>query len=326
MTSAPLFLEANDPEINYLKQEALGGNLQGIRQYLLRSQQAQDWQDRCYLLSAVSSFLRHDALAAASAAEPEAADLFLLLGAHFLDNAGRSRGTRTADQTSAEQFGTAEMHITSMMNALVKACALQPDDPTPHVFAIRGLIVSSGSADYVKQEYREAIRAAPDCVPAHYAMINARSKKWGGSHEESLSLARAAAASGRPGSDLPGCLFYAHFFVWQYARIFDKNKPEADSYLKNPGVNQELNAALSRWIDDGYKTRRSSLSYLHHAAVWYYLSGDYSRLRQVFALTGSTPAPLVWGQIGNAAKVYDDALQKVVPAPPKKTGLLGWFR
>ena len=310
-----------------LKQQLQSGDFSETRQYLARSRKAHDWQDRCFLLNLLAPSLPIDALTAASDAEPNAADLLLLLGAYYFQRVGQSRGTKTAELTTGEQFGGAEIHLQNMMECLLRVYELDRDDPTPHIFALRGLVVFTEHHSAVKQEYAEAIRLAPDCVPAHFAMVNARSQKWGGSHEESLAIARAAMRSGKLGGDMPVCLFVAHFFVWQYARNFNKNKVEAEQYIKDPTVNQELNQALERWIGGSYLMSRSSVPYLHQAALWYYLSGDYTRLQRILRIIGNIPCDQVWKQIGDPAKTYSAALQKTpTPVPVKKAGFLDWFK
>lgn len=318
--------ELGGPEASRLKQQVQGGDFSGMREYLARTRQSRDWQDRCFLLDLVAPQVRPDALLAACAAEPKAADLLLLQGAYHFDQVGQSRGTHVAEHTSEEQFVSADQHLNRMVNCLRELYALDSFDPTPHVFAIRGLVIFSENEALLKQEYAEAVRIAPDCVPAHTAMVNARSKKWGGSHQEALQIARAAMETERHGSDMPVCLFRAHFSVWQYARAFDKNKAEADRYLKNRSVSQELNQALDQWLGENYQPRRSSIPYLHEAALWYYISGDYTQLQRVLTLTGNTPYDRMWGQLGDPHKIYGDALQKAASAREKKSGLLGWFK
>ena len=156
-------------------------------------------------------------------------------------------------------------------------------------------------------------------------MVNARSKKWGRSREESLAIARdEIRETGQRHVRLP---VLAHFFVWQVARNFDKNKVEAERYIKDPAVNQKLNQALERWIGGSYLMSRSSVPYLHQAALWYYLSRDYARLQRIFRIIGNIPCDQVWKQIGDPAKMYNAALQKTpAPVPVKKSGFLDWFK
>ncbi len=313
-------------EVDGWKHQLQRDDFSGIRQYLARTRDARDWQDGCYCLNLLAPDIPLEPLTAACAAEPGAADLWLLLGLHSYGQLAQSRGSKTAEKTSEEQFREAEWHLHNMMISLPPVGSLTPDDPTPHVFAVRGLVVFSDNVDTLKREYAEAARLAPDCVPAHFAMVNARSRKWGGSHEEALHIARAAQSAWGAGSDLPACLFLAHFHVWQYARMFDRDKVQAERYLKNGAVRQELDRALDRWIGDSYRPRRSSLPYLHQAALWYDLCGDDVRLGRLLALTGPTPDDKVWGQIGDPRTTFSRAVQKAMSPGKAKTGILGWFQ
>ena len=326
MNSASATPELGDLEASRLKQQVQGGDFSEMRKYLANTRQVRDWQDRCFLLNLVAPHIRLDALLTARAAEPKAADLLFLLGAYHFDQIAQSRGARAAEQTSGEQFASADQHLNRMMDCLREIYTLDSADPTPHVFAVRGLVIFSENVALLKQEYAEAIRRAPDCVPAHFTMVNARSKKWGGSHQEALQIARTAMKADGNGSDMPVCLFLAHFSIWQYARIFDKNKAEAERYLKDRSVNQELNQALDHWLGENYQPRQSSIPYLHQAALWYYLSGDYVRLKRLLTLTGNSSYDQVWQQIGDPHKIYADALQKLASAREKKSGLLEWFK
>ena len=313
-------------EIKHLKQQLQRGDLTGVRQYLSITLQTQDWQDRHFVLSLLAATLRAEVLSAASASEPEAADLFLLLGAYWFERTLKSRGAKQAEYTTEKQFRLAAEQIQTMMACLQRSYSLEAADPIPHIYAMRGLVVFSDYEDVVAHEYEEAVRIASDCLPAYYVRINTRAKKWGGSHEEALHIARAAQSAGQPGSDLPACLFLAHFLVWQYADLFDKDKSEAKRCLRDPEVALELNGALDRWIGGNYRPRRSSLPYLHQAALWYYLSGDYVRLKEILIHTGKEPYEQVWGQLGDAAATYKNARLKAAFASVKQTKLFGWLK
>lgn len=327
--SIPLFQELGGMEVHSLKQQVQAGDFFEMRRVLARTYRAKDWQDRHFLVDQIAPHLLWAALQNAAAAEPNAADLCLLSGGYLFDQLGKSRGTNSAENTSNEQFRDASQQLQAMMQSLMQVSVLDPEDPTPHVFAIRGLVVFSTYEDRLRQEYADAVRIAPGFVPAHSAMVNARSLKWGGSHAESLSVARAAMQVARPGSDMAACLFLAHFLVWQYARIFDKNKAEADRYIKDRSVAEELNQALDTWLSGDYRGHRSSVAYFHQAALWYHLSGDDVRLRRVLALTAGVRHDRLWNQIGAPGTSYAAALQKRVSQekkPEKKSGFLGLFK
>lgn len=320
--------ELGGSEAHHFKQQVQSGDFSAMRQYLIQTREAQEWQDRYFMLHLVAPFVHRNALEAACNAEVEAAELWLLLGAYFFDQIGKSRGARTAEQTSSEQFEDAHAHTQNMMQCLRRVSMLAPNDPTPRILALRGLIVFGQYEDIVKQEFAEGMEAAPACVPLHYAITNARSKKWGGSHEESLQRARLAMKYAQAGSDMAVCLFLAHFYVWQYAKIFDKNAAQAEQYLKNKGVNQELNQAFDNWVGGTYQPQRSSIPYLHLAAMWYYLNGDTARLQHALTLTANIICDEVWRPLGDPQKHYFQALQKAngQTTTQKSGGWFGWFK
>ncbi len=213
------------------------------------------------------------------------------------------------------------------------AIQLDSADPTPHVFAMRSFQVFSDLHKLLQQTYEQAIEVAPDFVPAHLSMVNALSKKWGGSHEQSLQAARAAISQAQPGSDAPACIFLAHILVWQYAILFDKDRKRAEAYTNDRKVTQELNETFESWIRPPYRSRRSSLPYLHHAAYWYYQAGDRARLQQTLAQIAGKSWDKAWVFVGDGRKTYASALEfaatgtKNGSAPQeKKSGLFGWFK
>ncbi len=81
--AATTIYELNDAEVNRLKQQIQGGDLSEMRRYLAQTQRTQDWQDRCFLLDLLTPFVQIDALIVDSNAEPNAADLLLLIGTYY---------------------------------------------------------------------------------------------------------------------------------------------------------------------------------------------------------------------------------------------------
>ncbi len=115
-SSVPVTQRPGDAEANHLIQQVQGGDFSGVRQYLARSRQARDWQDRYFILNLIAPFVPVNALLALSATEPNAADLVFLLAVYHYDMIGQSRGTGVAEQTSAEQFDGAHQQLQKMMD------------------------------------------------------------------------------------------------------------------------------------------------------------------------------------------------------------------
>ena len=329
--AAPQFaVDVHTYEPATLQRQIAQSDFTGLRQYLARTRQSRDWQDRYFLLDVVAPAIVPRSLDALCAAEPNASDLCLIRAAHSFDLSSKSRGTKTADRTTDQQFTDAQQHAKEAIASARRAAQLDPADPTPHVFAMRAFQVFAEFHKFVQQAHQQATRVAPDFVPAHFALVNAQSKKWGGSHEESLRVARHAMSTSQPGSDAAACLFLANLLVWQYATVFDKDKNRAKAYITDAAVCQELNAAFDRWTTSPYQSRRSSVPYLHHAAYWYYQAGDRVRLQRALALTANKPWEKAWVFAGDGPKTYAAALEFAAgngSAPSaKKGGLLGWFK
>jgi len=333
-TTAPQFApDFNSSELASLQQQVANGDFAGLRQFLVRAQQACDWQDEYFVLDLIAPFIKPGSLDPICAAEPNAADLCLVRGAHLVNLATKSRGTKTADRTSERQIAQAGEYIKAAISSLGRKSQLSPGDPTPHVFAMRCFQVFSDLHKNLHKAYQAAIQVAPDFVPAHFVMVNAQSQKWGGSDEQSLRVARAAMSHAQPGSDAPACVFLAHILVWQHAVLFEKHHKRADAYAAAGKVTQELKDAFDRWTRPPYAVRRSSVPYLHHPAYWYYQTGDRANLQQALARTAGRPWDKAWSFAGDPGKTYASALQfasngtKSDPAQPsKKGGLLDWFK
>lgn len=318
-------------EVEQWQRQVAQANFTGLRQFLTRNRQSQDWQDRYFVLDVVAPSIQPGSLDKLCASEPHAADLHLIRGVHLFNLVSKSRGTKTADRTTEQQIAQAEQFIKATIASLRQVIQMDVADPTPHVFAMRSFQVFSELNKHLQQAYQQAVRLVPDFVPAHFVMVNAQSKKWGGSHGQALQVARAALTHFKPGSDTAACLFQAHILVWQYAALFEKDKKRAEDYAHDGKVTQELNDAFDRWTASPYQTRRSSVPYLHHAAYWFYQAADRTRLQQALSKIAGKPWEKAWSFAGDWQKAYSSALEYaktgIKPAGnEKKGGLFGWLK
>ncbi len=312
-----------------LQEQVAQGNFTGLRQFLARTRQSHDWQDRYFVLDLVGPSILQGSLNPLCATEPKSVDLSLIRGVHLLDLVSKSRGTKTADRTTEQQMAQTAQYVKATIASLRQATQLDPADPTPYVFLMRSCQIFSDLHKHLHQSYGQAIQLAPDFVPAHFVMVNAQSKKWAGSHQQSLQVARAAMSHALPPSDAPACVFLAHLLVWQHVILFDKDHKRAQAYTSDREVVQELNDAFDRWTQPPYRPRRSSLPYLHHAAYWYYQAGDRTRLQQAFAQTNGQLWDKAWNFAGDARKAHTCAVEFASTGKKnteKKSGLFGWLK
>jgi hypothetical protein len=291
---------ANDPEIARLIQEVREGRLDLLRDYLSRTRESGDWQDRIHVLERVAPNVSIDALDAACATEQNAADLLLIRCAYYAELAKTMRGTGTANQVSGARFRNSADCVKAALNDMSRSTQLDDRDPTAYTLVLRPLTIFS-QTELQRETFSKAAAIAPDLVPAHFALISASSKRWGGSHEDSLSFAHWAMTKASPGSDMAACLFWAHTLVRTHFQDFDRDWQTATRYASNPKVTGELNAALDAWLAPPFVLRRSSIPFLQKASEWYRAVMDEGRLNRIIAFTreelnlpsatGTTPRP-----------------------------------
>lgn len=307
-----------DTEVAQLVQQLQQGQLEGLRQYLSRSRAGSDWQDRLYVLEQAAPKSSIDILNAACTAEPQAADLFLIRCAYYAELSKTMRGTGTADKVGNARFQNSAACVKAALTDMARCAQLDAADPTPFALLLAPLTIFS-QHELQQKAFQKATSLAPDLVPAHRAITNSLSKRWGGSHEASVDFARKALAKAGPGSDIPTCLFWAHSLVRSHYESFDKDTRAARLYGQNPAVVQELNDALDRWIAPPYAARRSSMQYLRTASHWYRLTGDVERLKRVIAFTGEELKPPTSGPTTSSRQYESTSSSK------NGGGVLGWI-
>jgi hypothetical protein len=307
--------QAEGAELSELAEQLRAGRLDGLRQYLARTRVEQDWQDRVFVLQELAAKASIDALESACAAEPEAADLRLIRCAYYAELAKTMRGGNTADQVGQARFQNSAECAKAALGEMAKATELDAEDPTAYTIALAPLTIFS-QRELQRKLFEKATAIAPDLVEAHFAVTNALTERWGGSHRESLEFARTAVSKAGPGSDMAGCLFWAHALVRTHFRQFDKDERATRLYGQKPEVVEELNAAFDGWLAPPYLARRSSPKYLRHASYWYQVAPDAERLARVIALTGEEIKPRAPGA----------AAQPAGNAARSSGGLLGWLR
>jgi hypothetical protein len=295
-----------------LKQQVQEGDFKGLRKLLADTYAAKQWEDRYFMTDVVIGNALAGSLDEAIAKEPKAFDLRFLRGAHAVYRAWQARGGGTADQVSDEQWDEARRCVEQAIEDLKGAAVAFAGDPTPFAFMMNGMLIFSELEDEVAAAYKEATTRASDFSAPYWFMVNQRARKWGGSHEKSLAVARAAAAHGHPGSDAHACLFRAHLLVWQYAKAFEQDEATATAYFARPDVRQELERAFDAWTEAPYEPRRYSIPKLHWAAFWFFRTGDRARLKRAMSAINNVVCEMPWGWEEGGMLVYTQAMQQAM--------------
>jgi hypothetical protein len=295
-----------------LKQRVLEGSFAELRKLLRETSARKDWEDRHFMTDIVIGSSLPGSLDEAVAREPNAADLRLLRGAYAVGRAWQARGTGTVDQITEAQWADAREWVNQAKVDLTQAASALPGDPTPLAFLMNGLIIFGEYKNQLLGAYREALERAPDFSVPYWIMVNERSQKWGGSHRESLQVARDAASKARPGGDAHACLFRAHTLVWQYAKYFEGDEATATAYLTRPDVRDELARAFDAWVKEPYAPRRASVAKLHWPAFWFFRTGDKPRLKRAMAGINNIICETPWCYEEGGPLLYTQALQSIL--------------
>ncbi len=273
-----------DPEIVSLREQLAHGKLEGVRGYLGRTRETRDWEDRIYVLNKVVEQLPRQALHFGVEQEPGAADLALIYTAYYADLAGKRRGKGTCDEIEEAQVIGAAEAIRAAIPGVQAAIKLDPTDPTGRAIVLGPLTIFGELRPLQKQFFEQIVELAPDLPYVYSRMAHSLSKRWHGSHEESLAVARQGLAKATSGSDAAGALFQAHDLVRGHLEYFDKDVRAAAKYIQNPEVVRELTEAFDSWTGPAYVPKRSSIGYLQSARKWFWAFNDRERTQKAESL------------------------------------------
>lgn len=293
----PAAEERGGAEAAELKAQLRAGDLSGLRAYLARTRAEADWQERIYLLELVIEEVRPEILDFACDVEPGAADLFVARCAYFVRRAMHLRGTGTCETLRDGRMTSVARCIQTALTDMDRAVQLDPHDPTAPACILPVLTIFTELRPRQQAMFGHVRAVAPDLVPAWRAMVTAASQRWGGSHEQSLKLAREAMAVARAGSDMAACLFWAHSLAQSHYEIFDKDLKAAQQYAQDPAIQAELNAAFDGWTGTLTTVRPSTRRYLEDAVQWYESAGDRARSERAYAIAGIAAPKTVAPQI-----------------------------
>jgi len=137
------------------------GNLAGLREYLARTREAREWQDRILMLELVASSIPLDVLETACAIEPDAADLAVVRCAYYsLQTVEHRFGN--FDEASPHGVRKAADSIRAAMTALETAAELDPADPTAFACIMCALGVFDKLKPVMQHAFHQAIAIAPE--------------------------------------------------------------------------------------------------------------------------------------------------------------------
>ena len=297
----------------HLKMSAMQGDLRPLFEHMAEARAAGDWDEQAFMAEVVGRECPLPVLDQACAQMPGVAEPRVARGAHLIKRAWDARGGGTADTITDEGAGTMVQVLEAARRDLAEAAQYDAYSPVPHALMIEvATLHESLSRKDGQAAFSYALERHPTDLLAFRNMLRLAAKKWGGSHEEALQVARMAVSRATPGSDLPGCLFNAHIEIWFCQKQFEGNEAAAGAYLANPEVRGELDRAFDAWLAAGYEARAVSPPQLHLAAFWYHLVGDQARLKRAVAAINMVPVSHPWHYLGEPTMMWMQALQRAM--------------
>jgi hypothetical protein len=251
-------------------------------------------------------------------AEPDDVDAWLVAGMQAINRGAQIRGAAKADETPEENFDPFHECMQHAAAALQRAIELRPEDPLPRI-PLLTVAMTLGAPIQERQALGEdALRYAPALVAAHVALMNALTKKWGGSHELMFESARRSVATAPPRCAVAAVLPLAHVERWLYIQHWENDEARWRAYFRQPDVLREVRDCHRRCASGPEGSVRWVANVF---AFCFYLGDDARAARQEFEKAAGLYTGLPWDYMGGK-KVYEHAMETIWRrgAPPAPAG------
>ncbi|MEU4624957.1 hypothetical protein AB0G04_33910 [Actinoplanes sp. NPDC023801] len=263
-----------------------------------------DWELRGRRIGSLSGLAAGDRgwLDSWLAAAPEDPIAVQMLAATLSDQAGRARGSATADKTSPQQAHGFHTLSAAAAEACHRAMELAgPADPNPWSERLGTMFTGVGPEEF-DEIFDEGRRRDPFHFDLHSYAVTWRCEKWFGSHESMFTTAREVAAAAPAGASVVLLPLFAHYeyalsgFTWG-ADNTDKALAESRRWFRGPEVQQEIDSLIAKWRA-GTPHPATAQMLRQWVALFYSLAGRRKETRAVFEELGPYVIPHhAWGYL-----------------------------
>ncbi len=202
------------------------------------------------------------------AAEPKSTVPVLVAAQRYIAWAWQARSAYRAEHVSQEQFRIFFQRLQVAEDLLRMAVDLDNDDPAPWAFMVttaRGLQLGEGEA---RRRFGEAVIRYRWHQVAHIQLLQQLCPKCGGSFEAIHDLAQRTVSEMPDGCGLGVLAPYAHMEHWM------ELDTDEYSYLRQPVVVADLNAAADRSVRHPGYERRPGWPLIHNMFAWAFLRAE----------------------------------------------------
>lgn len=240
------------------------------------------------------------------AARPDSAIPLLFSGWQRINWAWEARGTTWAIAVKDEAWPVYQARLVDADRELAKAAAIDESDPTPvarSIWVAMGLEL--GQAE-IRRRFEEASGREHLNQAACYTMIQASSRKWGGSHEAMFEFARWVSAQAPDGSPCHTTVALAHLERW-----LDLPRQQQAGYFTGGRTTPEVRRAAERSIHSAaYPGGPPSWADRNTFAFCFWLGKDYTAVIDQMRLIGRRLTPGPWYYQGDPIIAYDRARRR----------------
>ncbi|GLW07940.1 hypothetical protein Misp01_30700 [Microtetraspora sp. NBRC 13810] len=224
-------------------------------------------------------------------------DLWLWLGRTRVEEAWRLKPDVRARAVQAHRLQAFRQAMDAARQPLLTAASLMPGDPVPWeamMWVALGLDRPRSDKDSV---WFEAARRYRSLFPANVARLVTLSPEWGGTAQEMLGFARAAAARAADTDPLAALVPLAHF-----EHVAAGRTPMSRGPWFSEEALREIVAAAGRWWQRGAHPRAIEAHNVFGAA--FYLADLRRPARGHLARTRGRGSRLAWSHLGDPAQQY----------------------
>lgn len=293
-----------DPDALRLRDELADGRWEDAHEFL---ESVRDWRLRNFYVNALARVPgRPEWIDEWIAARPNSSVPLLFCGWHRVNWAWEARGSGRAKTVQQDAWPVFQSRLVAADRDLVKAAALDKEDPTPLARSIWVAMGLSLGQPEVRRRFAAADAREQQNQAACYAMIQATARKWGGSHEAMFEFARMVAREAPDGSSGHKMIALAHVERW-----LDLPREERPAYFRDDAVGREIRAAADRSIRSAaYPSDSPTWADRNAFAFCFNLMHDWDAALAQIKLIGPRITPGPWNYQGKPGTAYVNARER----------------
>lgn len=273
------------------------------------------WDDRQFLVEVLTDGLtgRPGWMDEWTGAQPQSSVGWTIRGAHGIKWGWEARGGGKAESVQDQSWKVFWQRLEDAERDLYKAAELDPTDPVPWAY----LVISARGLERGVPDVGERLKQAHARRPWHHfafsQALQGFAKKWSGSHELMLDLARQVQDGAPDGASAHTVVAEAHVERWLYMASWDKDEANALTYFRTPAVADEIRTAAGRSIwSSNYERPRLAPYDRNFFTYCFFRMYDWDSARRALDSMNGILNRFPWAYGGNPVTVFQTARERIL--------------